>query len=117
MGLTINGKEKKPIQLLPELVVIKIASGADHLVMLTHDGQLYTCGCAEQGQLGRVSDRFSSRESRQGLSHLLLPGRILFNKRSKYEFVDIWATSYCTFAKEKTKGIFVFGLNNYNQLG
>ncbi|KAK6622998.1 hypothetical protein RUM43_008850 [Polyplax serrata] len=117
MGLTAQGKEKRPIQLLSDKVVTKIASGADHLVMLTNDGQLYTCGCAEQGQLGRVSDRFASRESRQGLSHLLLPGRILFNKRFKYHFVDVWATSYCTFAKEKTKGIFAFGLNNYNQLG
>lgn len=117
MGLTTNGKETRPFAILPDKVVTKIASGADHLVMLTVDGQLYTCGCAEQGQLGRVADRFSSRESRQGLSHLLSPGQIIFNKRAKYEFVDIWATSYCTFAKEKTKGIFAFGLNNYCQLG
>lgn len=117
MGLAAAQKETKPIQLLPEKTITKIASGADHLVLLTSEGDVYTCGCAEQGQLGRVSNRFSSRESRQGMSHLLQPGRITFNKRSKYEFVDIWATSYCTFAKEKTKGIFAFGLNNYHQLG
>lgn len=117
MGLTTAKKETKPIQLLPDKTVTKIASGADHLVLLTSEGEIFTCGCAEQGQLGRVSNRFSSRESRQGMSHLLQPGRITFNRRSKCEFVDVWATSYCTFAKDKTKGIFAFGLNNYYQLG
>lgn len=117
MGLATAKKEMKPIQILPDKTVTKIASGENHLVLLTGEGELYTCGCAEQGQLGRVSNRFSSRESRQGMSHLLEPGKIIFNRRPKYVFVDVWATSHCTFAKEKTKGIFAFGLNNYNQLG
>lgn len=117
MGLTTRGKETRPVQLLPEKTVTKIASGADHLVMLTSDGDLYTCGCAEQGALGRVSIRFSSRESRQGMSHLLVPGRITLNKRPKCHFVDVWATTYCTFAKEKNKGIYACGLNNHHQLG
>lgn len=43
------------------------SSGNDHLVMLTIDGDLYTLGCGEQGQLGRVPELFSNRGGRQGL--------------------------------------------------
>jgi len=68
MGLTPEGGEKKPIEILPNVVVLKISSGADHLVMLADDGQLHTVGCGEQGQLGRVSERVADRSSRQGLS-------------------------------------------------
>ena len=46
------------------------------------------------------------------------PSLITFKPRHKPEFEDVWAGTYCTFAKEKSKGeIYVFGLNNYNQLG
>jgi regulator of chromosome condensation len=67
MGLSSNGIERQPIEMLPGNVVVKIASGADHLVMLDENGLLYTCGCGEQGQLGRVTERGSSRGSRQGM--------------------------------------------------
>lgn len=68
MGMTINGNEKLPFDILPGHIVVKIASGADHLVMLTNDGQIYTCGCAEQGQLGRTTERCSGRDARFGIS-------------------------------------------------
>lgn len=67
MGLTMKGGEKKPIELQTGAVIVKIASGADHLVMLAEDGQLHTVGCGEQGQLGRVSERGADRLSRQGM--------------------------------------------------
>ncbi|XP_023711551.1 regulator of chromosome condensation isoform X2 [Cryptotermes secundus] len=118
MGLSSKGTEKQPIEMLPGYVVVKIASGADHLVMLDENGQLYTCGCGEQGQLGRVTERGASRGSRQGMAHLLSPMLVTFKPRHRPEFEDVWAGTYCTFAKEKSKGdIYVFGLNNYNQLG
>lgn len=69
MGLTVNGNERLPYEMLPYETVVKIASGADHLVMLTNQGYIYTCGCAEQGQLGRVAQRNSDRHSsRIGIS-------------------------------------------------
>lgn len=65
MGLTPKGNEKLPYQIIPtEITVIKIASGADHMVFLTNHGEIYTCGCAEQGQLGRVTERSSGRNAR-----------------------------------------------------
>lgn len=71
MGLTVLGIQKTPIELLRGVIVVKIASGADHIVMLTNEGQIYTCGCGEQGQLGRVSERGANRSCRQGLGNIL----------------------------------------------
>lgn len=45
--------------------------GNDHLVMLTVNGELYTSGCGEQGQLGRVAEHFANRGGRKGLSMYL----------------------------------------------
>jgi hypothetical protein len=36
--------------------------------MLTEDGKLYTVGCAEQGRLGRIDERFVGRGGRRGLA-------------------------------------------------
>lgn len=118
MGLTSNGNERFPIQMLPDVKIVKIASGADHLVLLNENGLVYTCGCAEQGQLGRVSERAASRYSRHGINSLLTPGLIEVSISKKLRFDDIWAGTYCTFVKAyKTEEIYVFGLNNYHQLG
>jgi len=46
---------------------VTTATGNDHLVMLTAAGVVYTCGCGEQGQLGRVPELFADRGGRKGL--------------------------------------------------
>ena len=38
-----------------------IHAGSDHLTLLTEHGDVYTLGCAEQGQLGRVPECFRSK--------------------------------------------------------
>lgn len=49
---------------------------------------------------------------------LLLPYPISTNPRLKLKFENIWAGTYATFAKVAMKNdVYVFGLNNYNQLG
>lgn len=118
MGLTVKGNERLPIAMLPLIKIAKISSGADHLVMLSDKGRVYTCGCGEQGQLGRVAARTADRHNRHGIDHLLNPALVEFKINKKLEFSDVWAGQYCTFAKEYVKGdIYVFGLNNYHQLG
>ncbi|XP_058822347.1 regulator of chromosome condensation [Topomyia yanbarensis] len=117
MGLTLEGNKRLPIEVLPGIKSVDIASGGDHLVILTENGHVYTVGCAEQGQLGRISTRAASGESRRGKTDLLKPGIVTL--KGKYVFADaIWASTYCTFFKDRhTSKIFAFGLNNYCQLG
>ncbi|XP_077384037.1 regulator of chromosome condensation isoform X2 [Festucalex cinctus] len=95
--------------------VVKVASGADHLVMLTMEGNLYTSGNAEQGQLGRVPEQFSYRGGRKGLDRLLIPQMV--RTKTKVHFIDAFCGSYVTFAVSKDGHVFGFGLSNYHQLG
>ena len=74
MGLTPEGKQNVPTVIMNN--VAKIASGADHLLILASNGALHSLGCAEQGQLGRISSRFADRGSRRGLGWLLLFYRV-----------------------------------------
>ena len=64
--------------------VQKIASGADHLVCLTVDGRIFTSGCAEQGQLGRVPEMFSDRGGRKGFLFFPMFHHKETNQRSIY---------------------------------
>ncbi|XP_072316882.1 regulator of chromosome condensation [Eucyclogobius newberryi] len=105
-----------PSKLLMTEPVIKIASGNDHLVMLTLDGNLYTSGCAEQGQLGRVPEHFSNRGGRKGLSRLLEPQMVKL-KEKKIHFTDVFCGAYLTFAVSNEGYVYGFGLSNYHQLG
>ena len=112
---------------LPELVysstsdrAVKIASGNDHVVILTDQGDLLTFGCAEQGQLGRVPECFSSRGGRKGVQTLLDPQIVRFRRLkgvSKPKFSNVFCGAYHTFALTQNNRLFVWGLNNYGQLG
>lgn len=116
-GLTPDGAMKKlPVPLAPHLNIAKISSGTEHIAMLTTDGELYTLGCAEQGQLGRVGERFTARGGRRGLELLLLPDRV-HSKNRRAVFTDVWAGSYDTLALTSDNEVMACGLNNYNQLG
>ncbi|KAL7734798.1 hypothetical protein ACLKA6_011082 [Drosophila palustris] len=115
MGLTIDGNKRTPINLLEGTICCSIASGADHLVILTTAGKVYTVGCAEQGQLGRISERSVGGEGRRGKRDLLRPDQLIIKRTKPFE--AIWATNYCTFLREsQTEIIWAVGLNNYKQL-
>ncbi|XP_053743900.1 regulator of chromosome condensation [Synchiropus splendidus] len=104
-----------PLQLKVSEPVVKIASGNDHLVLLTVEGNLYTLGTAEQGQLGRVPELLSVRGGRRGLGKLLEPH--LVKIKGKVHFVDAFCGAYFTFAVTKEGLVYAFGLSNYHQLG
>lgn len=117
MGLTVEGNKKTPIPVVPKIQAADIASGNDHLVILAKNGVVYTIGCAEQGQLGRVTARTLTGESRRGTKTLLTPGKVP-KKAGNFIASAIWATPFCTFLRENNSDvIYGFGLNNYNQLG
>ena len=110
--------EKTPVQvkLSPRDHVIKIVSGADHLAMLTQEGDIYTMGNSEQGQLGRVPEKFGHRGGRRGGALLLQPDKIHSKSKSR-KFSDVWAGSYNTVVLTTAGEVLVMGLNNYSQMG
>ena len=95
--------------------VMKIASGNDHTAALTKNGNIFTWGCAEQGQLGRIMGCFTSRGGRRGLQYILNPKQV--RDRKKLKFKDVFCGSYSTFAVAEDDSVYAWGLNNYGQLG
>ncbi|XP_057558494.1 regulator of chromosome condensation isoform X8 [Hippopotamus amphibius kiboko] len=113
-------KSMVPVQVQLSMPVVKVASGNDHLVMLTVDGDLYTLGCGEQGQLGRVPELFANRGGRQGLERLLVPKCVMLKSRGSrghVRFQDAFCGAYFTFAISSEGHVYGFGLSNYHQLG
>lgn len=94
MGLTLEGNKRFPVEVVPYQRFVQISSGADHLVMLGVDGKVFTVGCGEQGQLGRVTARSSGGESRRGKSELLSPGQVRFRGGAATVVDAVWATTY-----------------------
>ncbi|CAH8582096.1 unnamed protein product [Schistosoma turkestanicum] len=111
----LSNRSTNTALLTPSTHVVKIASGQDHLVCLTDEGRLYTMGCGEQGQLGRVAERFAKDGGRSGISSLLQPTEC--RVRGAVRFSDVWAGGFATFARCQITGvIYACGLNNYGQL-
>ncbi|KAJ3598625.1 hypothetical protein NHX12_002130 [Muraenolepis orangiensis] len=104
-----------PVKIPMPQPVLKIVSGNDHLVMLTVGGDLYSSGCGEQGQLGRVPELFADRGGRKGLPRLLIPQ--IVKVKGKVKFTDVFCGAYFTFAVSKEGNVYGFGLSNYHQLG
>ncbi|KAL3284777.1 hypothetical protein HHI36_018920 [Cryptolaemus montrouzieri] len=123
MGLTTSGNERFPYEIIKDIPIVKVASGENHIVFLSKFGQVYTCGNGEQGQLGRTSERHSGRDGRGGMSKaqrekLLKPALINVKPSLRLHFENIWCGSCGTYVKASgTDDIYVFGLNNYGQLG
>lgn len=118
MGLQPDGNKSKPVMLLSDDSdpIIKVASGNDHTVALTTSGNIFSWGCAEQGQLGRVKECFASRGGRRGLKYILVPTQVRFRKGLKFK--DVFCGSYCTFVAAKdSSDVYAWGLNNFGQLG
>jgi regulator of chromosome condensation len=122
LGLENKKIAKTPMKFKLNKKIVKISSGADHLVFLTSTGEVFTAGNSEHGQLGRISKYNSCRGGRRGCDMILEPGLVRFAKRKELQghrqIEDIFTTSYCTFLKVKDSDITIgFGLNNCYQLG
>ncbi|XP_064626742.1 regulator of chromosome condensation-like [Lineus longissimus] len=115
--------QKTPVQIFKDLVVVKIASGSDHIIALTTDGIIHTIGNSEQGQLGRLAECMCQRGGRKGVGVLINPDknesevRCKRVKGKKLKFVDVWAGAFVSVAKEESGDMYAWGLNNYYQLG
>lgn len=98
--------------------VVRIVSGADHIVALTRAGTVLTWGTGQQGQLARIGERMGDRAKR---ATLLTPAPVLLRRRGKRgerpRVVDVAAAAYATFLVLGTGHVMAAGLNNYGQLG
>lgn len=89
--------------------VVNIASGSNHLLVLTTHGHLYTWGAGEQSQLGRkVLERRKI--------HGTVPEKITLGTRSR-KAVVIGAGIYHSFAVDDKGDVWGWGLNNMGQTG
>ncbi|CAG8550305.1 465_t:CDS:1 [Acaulospora morrowiae] len=88
-----------------ELVVVDVAAGTDHAMVLTIEGYVYCWGNAEAGQLGR---KVSERHATSGLYP---------NKLNLIKIEKIFAGAFHNFAIRQDGTVYAWGLNNFGQCG
>lgn len=98
-------------------VIVKIAAGENHLVMLEEDGKVLTFGDGKMGQLGRSKRTGSIRGQymvdEDGRSLILI---LQDKKRKDIPIKDIHAGGFWTMLVSDDQ-VFSFGLNNFEHLG
>ncbi|KHJ87087.1 regulator of condensation [Oesophagostomum dentatum] len=98
-------------------VVVKIAAGENHLVMLEEDGKVLTFGDGQMGQLGRTKRTGAIRPQymvdEDGKSLILI---LQDKKRRDVVVKDIHAGGYWTILVSDDQ-VYSFGLNNFDHLG
>lgn len=105
-----NLMQPTPTQVPLKVPVKVIGAGANHMLALTVDHELYTWGSGEKGQLGR---RILERHKMSALN----PTNITSKKQRRSAFVNIACGSYHSLAITETNELYAWGLNNYGQLG
>lgn len=96
--------------------ICRIVSGTDHMLALTETGRVYSWGCGQQGQLGRLGERISDKLR---LSAQLTPAEVHIPRRKGPggKLVDVACGSYHSFFLTADGAVYTCGLNNYGQLG
>ncbi|KAF7547582.1 hypothetical protein G7Z17_g7629 [Cylindrodendrum hubeiense] len=93
---------------IPELNNIKeLAAGANHVVALTHTGNVYSWGSGHQAELGR---RVVSRRRFEALNPRLVT-------LPQNQIAKIFAGCHHSFAIDGKGRVFSWGLNNFGQTG
>jgi len=113
--------------------ITKISSGCHHILFLAETGQVFSMGCGENGQLGRLSERFATRNARNWKQELMTPALVPL----KYAFkkglskngeapiplprvlvaTNVWAGGFTSMVQLESGHILGFGLNSASQLG
>lgn len=85
----------------------ELATGVNHLLALSHDGAVYSCGSGHQAELGR---RVLSRRP-----YAALEPRVIFS--SRHLIKRIFAGFNHSFAIDSQERVYSWGLNNFGQTG
>ena len=88
--------------------VKRLAAGANHVVALSHTGQVLAWGNGGRGQLGRRVLGFWNERIRN-----LLPQEVPFAKK----VVDVWSGAYHSFAVDEDGEVWAWGANDFAQTG
>ncbi|KIM46334.1 hypothetical protein M413DRAFT_441417 [Hebeloma cylindrosporum] len=89
--------------------VASIASGGNHLVVLTTHGSIYTWGAGEQSQLGR-------RVMERRKIHGTVPEKVTLGTRSR-KATTVGAGAFHSFAVDDKGDVWGWGLNSMGQTG
>lgn len=110
---------KEPTKLDIPTKILRMASGCDHLLLLDISGQVYSLGCAESGQLGRLSSHFCQKGGRRGADKVLSAATIQLKKvtRKTGRVIDVACGQYSSFLVTESGQVIGFGLNNCYQMG
>lgn len=87
---------------------VKVASGDNHVLVLSDSGYVYSMGNSEFGQLGRLGRYFCDKGGRRGVETILTPKRITALRGNAR---DVFCTRNTSFAVTD-KHTFVWGINN-----
>ena len=96
---------------------VDIASGSHHILILTDNGNVYTFGEGDEGQLGRISlkDLGTIKKNRE---LFLKPGLVTFKRLEVSEKITkIFAGHWSSYALTSLGNVYGWGLNNFYQLG
>jgi regulator of chromosome condensation len=89
--------------------VASIASGGNHLVLLTTHGSIYTWGAGEQAQLGR-------RVLERRKIHGTVPEKVTLGTRAR-KAIAVGAGAFHSFAVDDKGDVWGWGLNSMGQTG
>ncbi|OLN87010.1 Protein pim1-like protein 2, partial [Colletotrichum chlorophyti] len=87
--------------------IMELAGGANHVLAITNDGNVFAWGSGEQNELGR---RILARRRFE----TLIPQRVGLPKNKA---VKVFAGSHHSFAIDSDGKVWAFGLNNFGQCG
>jgi regulator of chromosome condensation len=97
-------QELRPVLINNLTDVAKLVAGAQHMLVLTSEGKVFSWGCNEQYQLERQRSHYISPHDLEPAPCAVPAG-----------VVEIGSGHYHSFAIHKSGDIYAWGLNNYGQ--